>query len=95
MSLRFQWNPKKAAKNARKHKGVTFEEAATVFRDPLASIFDDPNHSDQEYRELIIGHSNRNRLLIVSFTERNDVIRIINARKADAGEHEDYEKAKR
>ena len=95
MSLQFQWHPKKAATNARKHKGVTFEEAATVFRDPLASIFDDPNHSDQEYRELIIGHSNRNRLLIVSFTERNDVIRIINARKADAGEHEDYEKAKR
>ncbi len=75
MSRQFQWHPKKAAKNARKHKGVKFEEAATVFREPLASIFDAPNHSDQEYREWIIGHSNRNRLLIVSFTERNDVIR--------------------
>ncbi len=51
MSLRFHWDARKAAKNARKHKGVTFEEAATVFRDPLAYIFDDPTHSDQEYRE--------------------------------------------
>ncbi len=72
-----------------------FGEAATVFRDPLAFIFDDEDHSEEEYREIIIGHSIRHRLLIVSFTERGDVIRIISARKADRDEREDYENAKR
>ena len=77
------------------HDGVTFEEAATVFRDPTAFIFDDDEHSDEEYRELIVGHSTRNRLLIISFTESDDVIRIISARKADAGEQRAYEHARR
>ncbi len=93
MSIRFAWDPNKAAINQRNHEGITFEEAATVFRDPLAYIFDDEWHSDREFRELIIGYSSRNRLLIVSFTERDEVIRIISARKANGGEREDYENA--
>jgi uncharacterized DUF497 family protein len=93
MSLRFQWDPQKAARNARKH-GVTFVEAVTVFQDLLAYIFDDEEHSGEKHRELIIGYSSRNRLLIVSFTERDGTVRIITARKADAYERDDYERAK-
>ena len=95
MSIQFAWDPKKDASNAKKHEGVHFAEAATVFRDPLAFIFDDEEHSAEEYRELIIGYSNRNRILIISFTERDDVIRIITARKADSAERDDYENARR
>ena len=95
MSIQFAWNPKKDRDNAQKHDGVYFAEAATVFRDLLAFIFDDEKHSQEEYRELVIGYSNRNRILIVSFTERDDVIRIISVRKADSSEREDYENAKR
>jgi uncharacterized DUF497 family protein len=94
MSLQFQWDAQKAASNARKHR-VTFEEALTVFRDPIAFIFDDEEHSEEEHREIIIGHSIRNRLLVVSFTERRDLIRIIGARRADREERENYESAKR
>jgi hypothetical protein len=94
MSIRFQWDPQKADRNATKH-GVTFLEAATVFQDPLAFIFDDEEHSDEEHREIIVGHSTRHRLLIVSFTEREEVIRIISARRADREEREDYESANR
>jgi uncharacterized DUF497 family protein len=94
MNLQFQWDTQKAASNERKHR-VTFAEAVTVFRDPLAFIFDDEEHSEDEHREIIIGHSIRNRILIIAFTERNDVIRIISARKADREEREDYESAKR
>ena len=67
MSLEFEWDQDKAAANRKKH-GVTFEEAATVFADPLATIFDDVVHSRQELREIIIGHSDKNRLLLVCFT---------------------------
>jgi uncharacterized protein len=95
MNIRFSWDSRKAARNRRVHDGVTVEEAATVFRDLTAFIFSDDEHSDEEYRELIIGHSTRNRLLIVSFTERDDVIRIISARKADAGEQRADEHARR
>jgi len=95
MSIRFAWDSKKAIRNHKEHDGVTFEEAVTVFRDPLAYIFDDDQHSDEEYRELIIGYSAHTRLLIVSFTERSDVIRIISARKADAREQIAYEQARR
>jgi len=68
MSIRFLWDPEKAARNATKHS-VTFLEAATVFQDPLAFIFDDEEHSDEEHREIITGHSKRSRLLVVSFTD--------------------------
>ncbi|MFZ2357815.1 MAG: BrnT family toxin [Anaerolineae bacterium] len=95
MNIRFTWDRQKADRNRQEHEGVTFEEAATVFRDPQAFIFDDDEHSDEEHRELIIGYSRRNRLLIISFTERADVIRIISARKADSDERKDYEQVGR
>jgi hypothetical protein len=74
-----------------KNHGVSFEEARTVFDNPLAVIFDDDAHSDSELREIIIGHSLSNRLLLVVFTERPDTIRIISARTATAKERRDYE----
>jgi uncharacterized protein len=90
MDPQFQWDATKAASNRKKH-GVSFEEAATVFADPLAFIFDDEMHSTGEVRELIIGHSNRNRLLVVAFTERPPAIRLISARVATAKERREYE----
>ena len=92
MSVRFEWDEDKAASNFKKH-GVAFDEASTVFADPLAAIFDDEEHSIDETRELMIGHSAASRLLIVSFTERGkDIVRIISARKATKRERNDYEK---
>ena len=76
--------------NLKKH-GVSFEEAKTVFDNPLAVIFDDEAHSIDESREIIIGHSQRNRLLLVVFTERSSSIRIISTRLATRKEREDYE----
>jgi uncharacterized DUF497 family protein len=90
MSLEFEWDEDKAASNRRKH-GVTFEEAASVFADPLAVIFDDEMHSLEEQREIIIGHSAKHRLLLVCFTERAGAIRMISARRATNREREDYE----
>lgn len=86
----FEWSPSKALINEQKH-GVSFEEAQTVFDDSLALIFDDEAHSIEEIREIIIGHSAQNRLLLVSFTERNGRIRIISARRATPRERRDYE----
>jgi uncharacterized DUF497 family protein len=88
--MQFEWNPLKAATNLKKH-GVSFEEAKTVFDNPLAVIFDDEAHSIDESREIIIGHSQRNRLLLVVFTERSYSIRIISTRLANRKEREDYE----
>jgi uncharacterized DUF497 family protein len=94
MSLRFEWSRRKAAANLRKH-GVSFDEASTVFRDPLARIFDDEDHSEDETREIIVGHSVTGRLLLVSFVERTEnVIRIINARSTTTRERGDYEKSR-
>jgi len=90
MSLEFEWDPSKAAANLRKH-GVSFEEATTVFGDPLAAIFDDEVHSKEERRELIIGHSEKHQLLVVSFTERGRAIRIIGARRVTRRERRKYE----
>ena len=90
MSLEFEWDKDKASSNQKKHR-VTFEKAATVFADPLAAIFDDEVHSDEEQREIIIGHSAENRLLLVCFTEREAAIRIISARRATKKERGDYE----
>ena len=89
MNLRFEWDAKKANANTTKH-GVSFGEAATVFQDAMAAIFDDENHSDEDLREIIVGYSDRNRLLLVCFTERNNAIRIINARKTTRREQQDY-----
>jgi uncharacterized protein len=88
--LVFEWDPGKAASNLQKH-GVAFEEALTVFMDPLARIHDDPDHSGPESREIIVGHSTQRRLLVVGYTERRDAVRIINARPASRKERRDYE----
>jgi uncharacterized DUF497 family protein len=90
MSLKFEWNPKKATSNLSRH-GVSFEEALTVFRDALARIFDDEDHSIDEQREIIIGHSAKARLLVVCFTSQGESVRIFSARKATRREREDYE----
>ena len=91
MSLQFEWNTEKATSNLKKHK-VSFDEASTVFDDPLAQIFDDEDHSIGEQREIIIGHSILDRLLLVCFTERvEDHIRIFSARLTTKKEREDYE----
>jgi len=91
MSLVFEWDPRKARTNQRSHN-VTFAEAVSVFADPLARIFVDEDHSIDESREIIIGHSLDKRLLLVCFTEsETDLIRIISARRATTGERYDYE----
>lgn len=81
--LRFDWNPEKAAINYEKH-GVSFDEAKTVFYDECAVLFDDPDHSQNEDRFLILGISQNLRLLLVShcMRENDNIIRIISARKA-------------
>ena len=72
MSLQFEWDSKKSEANKVKH-GVSFEEAITVFADPLARIFEDPGHSETERREIIIGQSNKQNLILVSFVEDDRV----------------------
>jgi uncharacterized DUF497 family protein len=89
--MRFEWDAVKAASNLGKHK-VSFDEAVTVFRDPLARVVDDPDHSEEEHREIAIGHSLLNRLLFVFFTERVvGTVRIFSARPATRQERKDYE----
>jgi uncharacterized protein len=88
--MEFEWDESKATANLKKHS-ISFEEAKTVFDNALAVIFDDEAHSFDERREIIIGHSRNNRLLIVSFTERSNAIRLISARLATRREREDYE----
>ena len=91
MNVKFEWDSKKAALNIKTHD-VSFDEAKTVFSDPLAQIFDDEFHSENERREIIIRHSNESRLLLVCFTERTeDVIRIFSARLPTKDERKDYE----
>ncbi len=91
MELFFEWDKKKAKMNLQKHN-VDFEEAKTVFYNPLSKIFDDEIHSIKERREIIIGHSTKNRILIVIFNERKqNLIRIISARTATSKERKDYE----
>jgi uncharacterized DUF497 family protein len=90
MSLAFEWDPKKAEANRATH-GIDFAEALTVFRDPLARIFDDEEHSQPEPREIIIGHSAKQRLILVSFMVRETRVRIISARRATPLERKDYE----
>lgn len=87
---KFEWDPEKARRNAGKHK-VTFEEAATVFRDPFSLTLPDLEHSGTEERLIIVGLSDRRRLLVVSYVERGDTLRLISARTADADEKRDYE----
>ncbi len=87
----FEWDDAKAATNLERHR-VSFEEATSVFFDPLARIFDDPIHSQLEQREIVIAHSSADRLLLVCFTERRHrLIRIFSARPATKRERRDYE----
>jgi uncharacterized DUF497 family protein len=88
--VEFEWDPKKAAKNFRKHR-VSFNEAATVFGDPLGTTVADPDHSLAEDRYITIGMSNRRRLVMVGHTERGERIRIISARELTRAEREAYE----
>jgi uncharacterized DUF497 family protein len=88
--VRFEWDGEKAKQNLKKH-GVSFEEAVTVFYDPLSATFDDPDHSVGEYRYITIGLSSRDRLIVVAHTERGENLRIINARPATAHERKRHE----
>ncbi len=87
----FEWGTAKATRNLDKH-GVSFAEAATVFGDPLAITFADPDHSPDEDRYLSFGHSAGGDLLVVSHTDRDDGTRIISARKAGRKERRIYER---
>ena len=96
MSFEFEWDVAKAKSNLKKH-GVPFSEALSVFVDPLARIFDDPDHSETERREIIIGYSTKPRLLVIGFTERSGRVRLIHARRATKAEqkrHEENDKPK-
>ena len=86
----FQWDPKKNAQTIAK-RGISFEEAATVFDDDLSITFPDPDHSEGEFRFLTIGFSNQERLLMVSHTDRDGAVRIISARLATPHERRQYE----
>jgi hypothetical protein len=86
----FEWDVRKAAANFKKH-GVTFEDAASVFFDPLATTFPDPDHSLDEIRELTVGYTMEGELVFVSHCEREERIRIISARRATLAEQRQYE----
>ncbi|HEX7176219.1 MAG TPA: BrnT family toxin [Pyrinomonadaceae bacterium] len=89
----FQWDENKATGNLAKH-GVSFEEAATIFGDSLSDTFNDPDHSAEEQRFIIIGMSERGRLLAVVHTDEDEVVRIISARELTRREREVYEKGR-
>jgi uncharacterized DUF497 family protein len=89
--MQFEWDQPKATSNVRKH-GVAFSDAIAVFFDPRARIFPDPDHSEAEERELIVGYDTAARLLIVSFVERRGTVRIISARRTTAKEARAHEK---
>lgn len=94
-NVEFVWEPEKAQQNLRKHN-VSFQEAITAFDDPFALIIPDETHSTDETRELLIGYSAQRRLLFVVFMERvHNLVRIISARTATAGERKKYEQEKR
>ena len=88
--LTFEWNKNKANSNVRRHK-VTFEEASTAFKDTFSLTIDDPLHSQDENRLILLGMSYKNRLIVVIHTERDNIIRIISARKASKKERILYE----
>ena len=90
MAYVFEWSSVKAIANAEKH-GVTFDEASTVFGDPLALLMPDPDHSENEERYLLLGMSTHQRLLVVAFAERPPRTRIISARRPTRRERRSYE----
>ena len=89
--LRFEWDPKKAQSNLRKH-GVSFEDAQTVFADENAKLIDDPDHSEEEDRFVLLGFSSSLRLLVICHCYRSagKLVRIISARKAEGRERNAY-----
>ena len=89
-----EWDARKAAANLKKHR-VTFEDAATVFLDPLATTFPDPDHAPEERREITLGCTIKRRLVFVSHCEREGRIRIISARPATRTERKQYEEGTR
>jgi uncharacterized DUF497 family protein len=88
--MNFEWDRNKAASNLDLH-GVSFEEAATAFADPLSSTIFDPDHSDDEDRFVLVGEAASGRLLVVVHTDRDGSIRLISARLATRRERQDYE----
>jgi len=90
VSLLFQWDPRKARANERKH-GISFEEASSAFGDPLSITIYDPDHSRNEKRYILVGETSNRRLVIISHTEDGDMIRIISARLATKRERKAYE----
>jgi hypothetical protein len=94
MDVVFEWDPVKAWKNLRRH-GVSFEDAKTAFRDPLGIVVDDPRHSFDERRFVLLALSAQHHLVSVMFTERGPVIRIISARRVTAAERLEYEETSR
>jgi len=88
--MQFEWDPGKAERNLNKH-GISFEEAVTVFYDPLSATFDDPDHSVGEARFITVGLSSRGRLIVVAHAERGEVLRIISARLASPRERKKHE----
>ena len=88
--MEFEWNEEKAESNLAKHE-VSFEEAKTVFDDGLFLMFADIDHSFEENRFIMMGESDKGKLLVVSFTERETLTRLISARKATPAEHRFYE----
>ena len=88
--MRFEWDRGKAASNPKKHR-VSFEEAVSVFYDPLAATFDDPDHSQDESRLVTVGYSAQGRLLVVCHVERGGGVRLISARRATSRERKGHE----
>jgi len=88
--VRFEWSRDKAASNLVKHR-ISFDEAVTVFYDPLAATFDDPDHSEGERRLITVGYSSRNRLLVVCHADRRGSVRLISARRATRRERNRHE----
>jgi len=88
--VRFEWDPQKAIENFAKHK-VSFDEASTVFGDPLSGTIPDPEHSIEEPRFITVGLSNASRLLVVVHADREDIVRLISARRATRRERRSYE----
>ncbi|MFL5453717.1 MAG: BrnT family toxin [Myxococcales bacterium] len=90
MAMRFEWDPNKAKRNRAKH-GVSFEDAATAFGDPLSLTIFDPDHSEHEDRFILVGSTSGGRLVVVAHTERRGVVRIVSARVATKQERRTYE----
>ena len=88
--MQFEWDEQKAATNVTKH-GVSFEDATTVFGDPLSDTVPDPDHSLDEHRFIIIGSSESGKILVVAHTDDGHAVRIISAREATHGERQSYE----